>query len=1305
MVKFGHQLQQEAQKMHDVLATLDGRTDVMNYKQYKKFLKVSMAHMGDPVNTVPQQVQNELTDEFWERMEITGSNDAFSASAWFSEILASSIRQEVGRIKAVIDEFRFQIASSKEILGIVQNNVSQSARPVDDLYKLDKLWQDIVRWEEGMHHFRIINLIGFSKILKKFDKNWNSPTGLKCTQTLMPFVLERLSHPTGMADMTGMTEMIRQVSAVSNTNWDEYLDKAHKQMAGKALDNPAVRKQLNLIKTINKKQLAELMDVADKDDDGSSVSSGTTSHTRYESQTHSFWSFFPVWVPPLAFIIKGYSWQSFRTDFVAALVISVAGIPKAMAYAKLAGLPATAGIATLYVPNLIYALLSGSRQGATSPQSVPALLLGQMVTEALEQNGLEDIVEQRMALTMIYTFLTGVVLMLIGCFRITFLLSFISKPVLSGFMSASVIVAAVSTFKGFLRVSVKKSPVIHETMGSLFDKLPEADLGTFFISVSAIMSMILLGYLQKWVKKRLEGKPGWWFVLKEIARLPVAIWVVLAGMLLGGGFCDFQAFTEWEPVHKVVGRGATFPADVFNSVGQSFECNHYKDRVLMEYVPTGSGDGLRSMLTNTTLQVDFATSDIKPADSVLAEFGTLAYPVVSNLVCPVVNIPLIPESHQIRLILDLPTLAGIFSGSVHTWNDPVIMSLNPNLPWDTLDSVPIKVVVRSDESGTTNSFSKVLSECVGCNNSNASITPGMQVQWQANIWHSASSNEEVVNEVSKEAWSIGYATLNEVKQAESSGTGAACVALQMQDRVITTARSSWPFGLTNYLLVPTMHDRTVNSLPRQAGCRARKWLHSYFEMVYSVSHELEPQAGKMFSQPQDLHLILCPGDRQHTGHRRLRSTPPKCDSSVTGAKCKGFKMVGYVPSSLPNFQIPSFSLLPLTASTCLNILWLSIVALLEHVAVVKKFSDDRGYAVSIPNDTSAVGLANVIGSIFGSFFVAAGLSRSSLNSEAETQVSLLLSVFLCLGLLYIIAPLLSMLPEAFLSVVLFMAVIHTVDWRTVLELRKLGRYGYFDLAALILAFSTTCLLGVIPGMSLAVGFSIILFILNSSFSQVVHLGRVPGTARYEAFAETSSSSSMLSPKADGGKSNVVSLPNVKVLSPRAPLWFGNVARFIDILGSELRQISLSAVVVDMSHVAWIDATACAELDKILLEAKKMERHICFAQANTEVQQVILAGCGTSRAKLFFESLLEAEIGMSEGKFSDASNFERSASKDSADQADTVIVLAEHSAPQDELRLCTHIEDDIGNQLEVQSLDGMNMDQGSGDDDRRVAWSP
>eukprot|EP00930_Biecheleria_cincta_P038321 TRINITY_DN26337_c0_g1_i1.p1 TRINITY_DN26337_c0_g1~~TRINITY_DN26337_c0_g1_i1.p1 ORF type:complete len:1297 (+),score=197.92 TRINITY_DN26337_c0_g1_i1:123-4013(+) len=1296
MVKFGHQLQQEAQKMHDVLATLDGRTDVMNYKQFKKFLKVSMAHMGDPVDIVSQQVQTELTDEFWQRMEITGSNDAFSASAWFSELLESCIRQEVSRIHAVIEEFQFQIISCKKVLGGVQKNVSQSAHPVDDLYKLDKLWHDIVRWEEGMHHFRIMNLIGFSKILKKFDKNWSSVTGLKCTQTLMPFVLERLSHPAGT---TGM------ISQVSEINWDEYLDKAHIQMVGKASDNPAIRKQLSLIQVINKKQLSELMDVADKDGDGSSVSSVLTVHTRNESQTHLFWSSLPAWLPPLASAIKGYSWQSLRTDFVASLVISIAGIPKAMAYAKLAGLPATAGIATLYVPNLIYALLSGSRQGATSPQSVPALLLGQMVTEALEHNGLEDQVEHRMALTMAYTFLTGAVLMLIGCFKITFLLSFISKPVLSGFMSASVIVAAVSTFKGFLRVSVTKSPVIHETLSSLFAKLPEADLGTLFISASAISSMILLGYLQKWVKKRLAGRHGWWFVLKEIARLPVAIWVVLAGILLGGSFCDFHAFTAWEPVHKVVGRGATFPADALNSVGHSFECSHYKDRVLMEYVPTGSGDGLRSMLTNSTLGADFATSDIRPADSVLAEFGTLAYPVVSNLVCPVVNIPLIPESHQIRLIVDLPTLAGIFSGSHQTWNDPRIKSLNPNLPWDTLDSAPIKVVVRSDDSGTTSSFSKILSECEGCNG-NASITPGMQVQWQAKIWRRVSSNEEVVNEVAKEAWSIGYATLNEVKQAEAKGTGVACVALQMQEQVITTAWSSWPFMLTNYLLVPAMHDRTVDSSPRQTGCGARKWLHSYVEMLYSMSHRLEPQAGMMFSQPHDIDLILCPGDRQNTGHRRLLGSHPKCDSSITAAKCKGFKMVGYVPAALPSYQMPSFSLLPFSANTCLNVLWLSIVALLEHVAVVKKFSDDRGYAVSIPNDTLAVGLANVFGSIFGSFFVAAGLSRSSLNSEAETQVSLILSVLLCLGLVYLIAPLLSMLPEAFLSVVLFMAVIGTVDWRTVLELRKLGRYGYFDLAALLLAFSTTCLLGVIPGMSLAVGFSIILFILNSSFSQVVHLGRVPGTARYEVFAENSTSSCTLSGRGGRGithNSHIVSLPDVKVLSPRAPLWFGNVARFIDILGSELRQTSLSAVVIDMSHVAWIDATACAELNKVLLAAKNMERHICFAQANTEVRQVILAGCGACRAKLFFESILEAEIGMGEGQFSDASKFE---TKDSADEADDAVIdLAERAAPQDKLRRRTHTEDEISDQHEVQSLGDMATHQDSRDGLRRLAWTP
>jgi phosphate transport system substrate-binding protein len=73
-------------------------------------------------------------------------------------------------------------------------------------------------------------------------------------------------------------------------------------------------------------------------------------------------------------------------------------------------------------------------------------------------------------------------------------------------------------------------------------------------------------------------------------------------------------------------------------------------------------------------------------------------------IVPVVNIDGVAAGD---LVLDGPTLAAIFLGTVKSWDDPAIKKLNPNAK---LSSQPIAVVHRSDGSGTTFNFTYYLAE-------------------------------------------------------------------------------------------------------------------------------------------------------------------------------------------------------------------------------------------------------------------------------------------------------------------------------------------------------------------------------------------------------------------------------------------------------------------------------------------------------------------------------------------------------------------------------------------------------------------
>jgi len=171
--------------------------------------------------------------------------------------------------------------------------------------------------------------------------------------------------------------------------------------------------------------------------------------------------------------------------------------------------------------------------------------------------------------------------------------------------------------------------------------------------------------------------------------------------------------------------GGDCPKGTLNAEGSSAQKNaieevisKYNEKcadVTVNYNPTGSGAGIKQF---NAAQVDFAGSDsalkTEAADGD-SEAATAAKRCQNNAA---LNLPMVIGPVAIaynvegldKLILDGPTAAKIFQGSVKTWNAPEIAKLNPGV---TLPSAPISVFFRSDESGTTENFSKYLAAAGG----------------------------------------------------------------------------------------------------------------------------------------------------------------------------------------------------------------------------------------------------------------------------------------------------------------------------------------------------------------------------------------------------------------------------------------------------------------------------------------------------------------------------------------------------------------------------------------------------------------
>jgi phosphate transport system substrate-binding protein len=141
----------------------------------------------------------------------------------------------------------------------------------------------------------------------------------------------------------------------------------------------------------------------------------------------------------------------------------------------------------------------------------------------------------------------------------------------------------------------------------------------------------------------------------------------------------------------VVGEGSSAAAPLYTAMIAGLQKATPAAKV--SYTATGSGAGVKSFVAGTA---DFAGTDAHPAaaDLAAAKAGALVVPSAGVGIGIPYNLAAVPG-----LKLSRKALAGIFSGAVKTWNDPLIAASNPTAK---LPATPITVVVRSDSSGSTN---------------------------------------------------------------------------------------------------------------------------------------------------------------------------------------------------------------------------------------------------------------------------------------------------------------------------------------------------------------------------------------------------------------------------------------------------------------------------------------------------------------------------------------------------------------------------------------------------------------------------
>ena len=157
------------------------------------------------------------------------------------------------------------------------------------------------------------------------------------------------------------------------------------------------------------------------------------------------------WLPILHWS-RGYHRSTLTGDLTAAAVVTLLLIPQSLAYALLAGMPAVTGLYASMLPLLVYALMGTSPVLAAGPAALRSIM-SLAAVGAVTTAGSADFI----AASMLLAVMVGAMLLVMGALRMGFIAGFLSAPVLSGFVTASGLLIAMSQLPHMLGTPLRSS--------------------------------------------------------------------------------------------------------------------------------------------------------------------------------------------------------------------------------------------------------------------------------------------------------------------------------------------------------------------------------------------------------------------------------------------------------------------------------------------------------------------------------------------------------------------------------------------------------------------------------------------------------------------------------------------------------------------------------------------------------------------------------------------------------------------------------------------------------------------------------
>lgn len=302
----------------------------------------------------------------------------------------------------------------------------------------------------------------------------------------------------------------------------------------------------------------------------------------------------------------------------------------------------------------------------------------------------------------------------------------------------------------------------------------------------------------------------------------------------------------------------------------------------------------------------------------------------------------------------------------------------------------------------------------------------------------------------------------------------------------------------------------------------------------------------------------------------------------------GLVVVGSLPQGFPPFTIPDVSLTDI-AQLVPGALGIALVALVDTISTASAFAERVGDRIRGNQEMIGIGSANVAAGLFQGFPVSTSGSRTAVAEQAgaKTQVAGLVGAIAITLILLLVPGLLRDLPQPTLAAVVIAASLSLVDIPGVVRLWNQRRA---ECALAIAAFLGVALLGVLPGIAVAVVLSIGNVFRRSWWPYQATLGRVDGLPGLH--------DTVVNPEA-------ALMPGLVVFRFDAPLIFANARTFRERITAFADETpDLRWILIAAEPITDIDTTAADMLEDLdeMLNARGIS--LVFAEMKNPVKEKI-----------------------------------------------------------------------------------------------------